>query len=202
MRSISTRAVLGVAGKYCSGKNALTAILVKLGFHVIDLDQIGHHVLELKAQRKRVIECFGSSVVNRDGKISRKALGKLVFKDAQALKRLEEIVHPEMIARVKSQLKTYEGNVVINAAVLFKMGLHRLCDLVICVEAPFLRRLFRAMRRDGLSIFQSLRKILFQRRICPKSNANGVDIYYVKNKKGLMQMQERVLKILWEKGIK
>ena len=91
---------------------------------------------------------------------------------------------------------------MINAAVLFKMGLHRFCDLVICVQAPILKRLRRALARDRLSLLQVLRRIAAQKGICPKSNEYDVDIYYIENKKDLIFMEEQAFKILAEKGIK
>ena len=195
----------GVAGRYCAGKDVLVAFLKSKGFTEIDCDRVGHQVLAKKSCKNLVVERFGSRVLDEKGEIDRRALGELIFKSGRARKDLERILHPDLVAEVKSRLSSRlsesEGPVVINAAILFRLGLHRFCDQVICVQAPLLVRLSRAMARDRLSIRQALIRILSQRRICPKFKPAGVDIYYIKNKKDLEQLQEQALAILREKGI-
>lgn len=211
--SSTKNVVWGVAGRYCAGKDVLVAFLKSKGFTEIDCDRVGHQVLAKKSCKNLVVERFGSRVLDEKGEIDRRALGELVFKSGRARRDLERILHPDLVAEVKSRLSSRssprltsrfsesEGPVVINAAILFRLGLHRFCDQVICVQAPLLVRLSRAMARDRLSIRQALIRILSQRRICPKFKPAGVDIYYIKNKKNLEQLQEQALAILREKGI-
>ncbi len=202
MTSISADVIWGVAGKYCAGKNALIRFLIQKGFSVIDCDRIGHQVLKREKQKKRVLKRFGAQVLTTDGEIDRKELGKLVFRYSCARRDLEKILHPEMVKEVKSRLETLKRPVAINAAVLFRMGLQQFCSLVICVQAPLTVRLFRAIKRDRLSFSQALMRILSQRRICPKFNVNGVDIYSMKNNGSLIQLQEQAHELLKERGIK
>jgi dephospho-CoA kinase len=194
--------VLGVAGSYCAGKNAVISILLEQGFRQIDVDLVGHEVLREPAVRSRVLECFGTGILGADGEVDRRALGRRVFARRAALRRLESIVHPIMVERVHAQLAREEGRVALNAAVLFRMGLDRLCNLVLCVRAPLRARLARARARDGLGAWQALRRLAAQRGICPKLNAPGVDIYYVDNDGGLDALRERTLVILREKGFR
>ncbi len=169
------------------------------GFQAIDVDRVGHIVLE--EQRERIVRRFGSGVLGDQGKIDRRVLGAIVFKNRRALQDLENIVHPEMVRTVQLRLQGKPGLYVINAAILFRMGLERFCDLVICVRAPLLKQLLRIMSRDRLGPLSALRRILSQRRICPKMNENSVDIYYVSNSKSLGRLEEQALAILREKGI-
>jgi dephospho-CoA kinase len=194
--------VLGVAGSYCAGKNEVISILLEQGFRQIDVDRVGHEVLREPAVRRQVLERFGAGVLGADGEVDRRALGRRVFARRADLRRLESIVHPPMVERVRSQLAREQGWIAINAAVLFRMGLDRLCDLVLCVRAPLRARLARARARDGLRAFQALRRLAAQRRICPKLKAPGVDIYYVDNDGGLDALRERTLAVLREKGLR
>jgi dephospho-CoA kinase len=191
-----------VAGTYCAGKNAVVAILLEQGFREIDVDRVGHEVLREPEVRRRVAECFGAGVLAPDGEVDRRVLGRRVFGRRAALSRLEAIVHPPMVERVRLRLDRESGRVVINAALLFRMHLDRLCDLALCVRAPLRARLSRAKARDGLSAWQTLRRLASQRGICPKLNAPGVDIYYVNNDGGLDALRERTLAILREKGLR
>jgi dephospho-CoA kinase len=191
-----------VAGSYCAGKNAVVDILLEQGFREIDVDRVGHEVLREPGVRRRVVECFGAEVLRPDGEVDRWRLGRRVFAHRAALRRLERIVHPPMVEWVRRQVDQEHGRVVINAAVLFRMGLDRLCGLVLCVRAPLWARLARARARDGLNAWQTLSRLAVQRGICPKLIAPGVDIYYVDNDGGLDALRAQILAILREKGLR
>ena len=141
------------------------------------------------------------AVRGSDGGIDRRALGKIVFGHSKQREKLERIVHPEMVRRVEEIVGQKRERIVINAAILFRMGLHRLCDTVICVSAPLLARLKRARMRDSLSTWQALRRLLAQRGICPKSNNTDVDIYSVRNSGDRESLRESVRHFLQEKNM-
>jgi dephospho-CoA kinase len=193
--------VLGLAGGYCVGKDAVAAILAERGFRVLDVDAVGHRVLREPEARELVAARFGPGVLGPDGEVDRQALGRRVFRDRRELSALEAIVHPRMVERVRAELAAQSGPAVLNAAVLFRMGLDRLCGAVLCVRAPWWVRLARARRRDGLPLGQGLRRIVSQRGICPKLRASGVDIYYIDNAGGPRALRERTLRLLREKGL-
>jgi dephospho-CoA kinase len=185
--------VVGLSGKYCAGKDSVARVFATLGFAVIDVDSIGHEILA--AEAARVIGAFGPSVRGPDGGVDRKALGRIVFGRPAALSRLESIVHPPMVARVKELLARHQGDVVVNAAVLHRMGLHALCHVVVCVEAPPLVRLLRALRRDRRSLRESLARITSQRGICPQLNEPAVDTYTVRNRGSARSLERRITRL-------
>ena len=193
--------MLGLAGGYCAGKDAVAAFLAERGWRVIDVDEVGHRVLREPPVRDRVLERFGPGARGADGEVNRRALGRRVFRDRRELAALEGIVHPVMVERVREELAAGQVPTVLNAAVLFRMGLERLCSAVLCVRAPLRARLARARSRDGLSPAQALRRIASQRGICPKLRAPGVDTYYVDNNRGLDALRERTARLLREKGL-
>ena len=193
--------VLGLAGGYCAGKDAVAAVLAERGFSVIDVDAVGHRVLREPEARDLVAARFGPGVLAPGGEVDRRELGRRVFRDRRELSALEAIVHPRMVQRVREELASAAGPVVLNAALLFRMGLDRLCGAVLCVRAPWWLRLARARRRDGLGLVQGLRRIASQRGICPKLPGPGVDIYYVDNSGDGTALRERVLRLLREKRL-
>jgi dephospho-CoA kinase len=178
--------VIGLTGGYCAGKDAAARIFARRGFAVLDVDRIGHEVLEQR--RDAVVAAFGESVRRADGSIDRRAVGRIVFADPAALALLEGIVHPAMVAQVRSlaAAETAAGrDVVVNAALLRHMGLDKGCDAVVEVRARALRRFIRGLRRDGLGPVQVLRRMRSQRpgRAGPPVNGMppGVDTYIVRN---------------------
>ncbi len=139
--------VVGVAGKIGSGKSAVAGMLADAGYRVIDVDRLGHRALV--TERDRIVDAFGRGILFPDGQIDRRRLGELVFHTEEARRRLEAIVHPVMVRGVTTLVTVERAAVVIDAALLYPMGLDTLCDLVFWVRAPLLLRLYRTLVVDG-----------------------------------------------------
>lgn len=190
-----SRVVVGVAGTYCAGKSTVAQRLVERGFLEIDVDKTGHQALNELATE--VVQQFGTHILGEDGLPDRRKLGDIVFADRQALAALESILHPRMVELVQQRLVEASGqNCVVNAALLFPMGLHRLCDFVMWVDACLPLRLFRAMRRDKFSLCAVLRRITRQRRLRAKFSADVVDIDTVRNYGSRRSLDKRIDNIL------
>ena len=171
--------VIGITGSICAGKSLAVSRLRELGYADIDVDRLGHAALE--REKTQVVARFGPGVLAPGGAVDRRTLGRMVFADRAALRDLEGIVHPAMISEVERLVAAGSGRTVVNAAILFRMGLERLCDLVVCIDAPFLLRLARVMRRDRLGPFAAARRLLTQGPVLPKTVSRDVDIVNVSN---------------------
>jgi dephospho-CoA kinase len=109
------------------------------GVVVIDADRVAREVLQPGEQAlANVVERFGPDLLGADGSLDRAALGRIVFADPEALRDLEEIVHPAVRPRI---LDTMDGAaahgaeaVVIEAIRLVEGGLATLCDEVWLVD--------------------------------------------------------------------
>jgi len=194
--------VVGITGKYCSGKSTVAAILRDHGYVEIDVDALGHDALQ--EHRERVVETFGPGVLSPDGTIDRRALGAIVFRDRQALRRLEEIVHPSMVAAARRRVESLRAGgaseaprgVVLNAAILFRMGMDELCDRVIYVTAPLLSRWRRARNRDGAGLLTVLRRLRLQTDVHPQFSRFGADILTVRNDGSTAALASRLSDVL------
>lgn len=145
--------IIGLTGKSCSGKNLVGEILREIGLEVWDLDLIAHDGLD--ANSDAVIKLFGSEVVHQvDGKpcFSRKAIADIIFSDPRMRTKLEAILYPWLKNLIVSWKNSHpDKDLVINGALLFRSGFHRLCDYVIYVDASYYVRQKRAQQRDGIS---------------------------------------------------
>lgn len=119
-----------VQGGIASGKSTVSKLLAARGARFLDCDRIAHEVLTEQAVEARLRETFGPGVFGPDGRIDRKALGKVVFDDPAALKALEVLVHPGVRDRVQAALRSMAVGeaerrhvAVIDAAVASKMRL-------------------------------------------------------------------------------
>ncbi len=169
-------------------------MLRECSFLEIDVDAVGHEVVQ--EQIAAIEAAFGAAVVTADRQVDRKALGRIVFASADALQRLEQIVHPRMVAAVHSRIMSTdpEARIIVNAALLFHMGLHTLCDHVVVVRAWFPVRLVRSLRRDGHGLKATIARFARQRslRLCGES----VDITIVRNSTSRRVLQRRVAAFL------
>ena len=195
------RMVVGVAGSYCAGKSTVAQRLAARGFVEIDVDKTGHQAL--RELSDKVVQRFGRQILGEDELPDRRKLGDIVFADPQALAELESILHPRMVEIVQQRLTEASGrNCVVNAALLFPMGLHRLCDFVIWVDACAPIRLVRAMRRDKHSPVAVLHRINRQRRLSAKFSADEVDIDTVRNYGSRRALDKRIDGILQRRATK
>jgi dephospho-CoA kinase len=142
--------VIGLTGGIGTGKSTVTQMLEELGAAVIDADTVGHQVyLPALAAWREIVDTFGTTVLNADRTINRQALGKLVFADPEALRRLNHIVHPKMFARIAELIAEFRMHgsvkaIVVEAAILIEANWMPLVDqvwVVIASEAVVIDRL-------------------------------------------------------------
>jgi dephospho-CoA kinase len=125
---MARRPVVGLTGGIGSGKSTVAAMLAELGADVIDADKVGHEVYRPGSEGfQRVVETFGSEVVGADGSIDRRALGAKVFADAEALKTLNALVHPLIVAELQARLEALRAAprdtpIVVEAAIMMEAG--------------------------------------------------------------------------------
>jgi dephospho-CoA kinase len=155
--------VIGLTGGIGGGKSAVASLLKEHGAAVIDADSVGHVVLTEPDICRRVVDRFGAHVLTKTdersqgaAQIDRRALGKVVFADAQARRDLELIVHPRMRAIFQEtidQLRTARevSSIVLDAAILLEAGWDDLCDVTVYVDAPSEERFARVERQRGWS---------------------------------------------------
>src|SRR5689334_5230866 len=91
---------VGLTGGVASGKSTVAALLAALGAVVVDSDLLAREVVEPGTPGlAAVVEAFGPDVLTADGTLDRPALGRRVFGDEEARRRLEGILHPLIRAR-------------------------------------------------------------------------------------------------------
>ena len=151
---------IGLTGGIASGKSTVARELARRGARVIDADKLGHRAYEPGSQAHReVIAAFGSEVRAADGTIDRAALGARVFGKPEQLKRLTDIVWPEIRRLAQAEivgLRAAEPQavVVLEAAVLFEAGWEPLVDEIWVAVVERAKAVSRAVARGGLSAAQ------------------------------------------------
>lgn len=148
--------VIGLTGPTGAGKTTALEVLEGMGAAVIDCDRVYHALLAGdEALRKELTERFGRGILNRVGEVDTKALGRLVFSDAQALTDLNAIAHRRVCQAVDERLAKAEAEgrtlAAVDAVALIESALALRCHAVVGVLAPEETRIRRIMARDGVS---------------------------------------------------
>jgi len=192
--------IIGITGSYCAGKNYIAHLLEQRFFPVLDVDKLGHEVIE--EEKKRLVTRFGEDIIRPDGLVDRKRLGQKVFGKPKELAALEEIIHPEVNRKTLEWLETRKDKTCfINAALLHRSSASEALDAVILVEAPLLVRLRRAKKRDNLPWISLIKRFWSQRKFNYQFFIKKTDIYRVGNPSGCTNLEERIDEILSLQGI-
>ncbi len=138
LKDWESRLVLGLTGSIGSGKSTVARMFQELGAEIIDADKVGHSLLEKKEVRESIVKNFGSSVLDKEGKIERRKLGRIVFRDKRRLEELNSIIHPLISSEIKRRITFSQARIVIiDAAILLETGWDSLVDKVIVVNASY-----------------------------------------------------------------
>lgn len=125
------------------------------GANIVDADKLGHRVYDTGTQAyRKVIETFGDHVVGEDNHIDRKVLGQKVFADPDELKKLTDIVWPEIRRMAELEINALDAIdpdciCILEAAVLFEAGWENMADEVWVIVVDRETAIERAMERDN-----------------------------------------------------
>ncbi len=161
------RTIVGLTGAAASGKSAALEQFGKLGAFCVSTDQLAKEVLTSRACYNKILRKLGTGVFLKDGSIDRKKLAKEVFSDKSKRKRLESILHPEILKRALALIKrSNEKIIIVEVPLLFEAGLEKCFAFTVCVDTPYKLRLERAAAR-GWTLGE------FRRRSAAQFTAEG-----------------------------
>lgn len=148
--------VIGLTGGIATGKSTVATFLARLGATVVDADAEAHQAMRAgTAVFRAIVQEFGPEVVGEDGEIDRRALGRRVFADPDALARLNALVHPavrqRLLERVEAAKRRGERAIVLEVPLLYESGFSDLVDEVWLVDADASLQEERLRRLRGLS---------------------------------------------------
>ncbi|WP_318152153.1 dephospho-CoA kinase [Nocardioides hwasunensis] len=130
---------VGLTGGIASGKSTVSALLAEHGAVVIDADLIAREVVARGTPGlEAVVAEFGADLLTADGDLDRPAMGRLVFGDPDARRRLESIIHP-LVHRRSAELEAEAADsavVVHDIPLLAEGGRAGSFDAVVVVDVP------------------------------------------------------------------
>ena len=156
---------IGLTGGIGSGKSAVAQRLAELGAVIIDSDRLAREVVAPGTPGlSEVVGAFGQSVLAPDGSLDRPALGRLVFGDEAARKRLEGIIHPLVRRRAMELAAAASPDAVVvnDVPLLVEAGLAAQYEMVIVVFAAESTRIERLVRDRGMTEDEARARIAAQ----------------------------------------
>ena len=145
---------VGLIGAIGSGKSQVATEFARHGGAIVSGDKLGHKALLRPNVRSLIVQRWGPEILNEDGEVDRRKLGKLVFGDEKQLRELEEIVLPWIEGGIVEELAAAQNDpavkfVILDAAILLEAGWNRFCNRIVYVHAPRDLRLARLARERG-----------------------------------------------------
>jgi len=146
--------VIGLTGSIGMGKTTTAEAFKRFGIPVHDADAAVHKLFSKGGAAVGPVEAAFPGVT-RNGAVDRSLLSQKVLGDDQALRRLENIVHP-LVGREKTKFLIRAALarrqvVVLDIPLLFETGGDRNCDLVVVASAPHFLQTARVIRRPGMT---------------------------------------------------
>lgn len=172
-RSYVSRLLVALTGNIASGKSAVSRLFAQRGATIIDADELAREAVEPgTAALAAIVARWGSGMLRSDGTLDRAALRGMVFGDADALRDLNAIVHPQVeVLRNRAIEEALAGGaemIVCDIPLLFEKGMQDAFDAVVLVDAPEDERLRRLTTTRGLTQAEALAMMRAQLPSAPK----------------------------------
>ncbi len=144
---------VGLTGGIGTGKSYVSLIFKAFNIPVYNSDIEAKKLYYLNDVQLEMEAAFGKQVYLSTREINKEYLSKLIFKDKNALKKVNSIIHPRVKSHFSEWLNAYNKApyIIKETAILFESGAYKQTDKNIVVTAPEKIRLQRVQKRDRIS---------------------------------------------------
>ena len=155
---------VALTGGIASGKSLVSDLLEIHGCHIVDLDVISREVvLPGTDGLNELVESFGDSILLSDGSLDRKNLRDVLFKKGRNRAKIEQILHPKILQRMKSSIENFkEGVIVVVIPLLVEKELWGPFDRAVVVDCDVETQLDRLTARENIDNTQAKTMLMAQ----------------------------------------
>jgi dephospho-CoA kinase len=131
--------VWGLTGGIACGKSTVAHLLEAKGWQVVDSDAIAHQLMQPGGTNyQKLVDTFGSSILNEDQTVNRRYLGQLVFGQPALRHQLNELTHPAIRHAWRSKVADFSSHspqtpIAVMIPLLFEVGLQTEFFSVMCI---------------------------------------------------------------------
>ncbi len=157
--------VIGLTGGIATGKTSAVNYLKKKGFMVIDSDEIVRNLYKDEAFSQMIGKKFNAL---NEGKLDKKLLSSIIFKDNKQKRLLEKIIHPIVFSTIEEAVsKSFEHLIFLDIPLLFETKFKGF-DTSLLIDTDESLQLERLIQRDHLRIDEALDRINSQMSLVKK----------------------------------
>ena len=151
---------IGITGGLGSGKSIVSTLLNMSGIPVYVADNESKYLADTSLVIQDELKKLIGDDVYIDGKLDRRRLASFIFSDEALLRKVNNIIHPVVRKDFHEWIKRQESEYcAIESAILYESGFDDDVDVVIMVYAPVELRLTRAMKRDGATEAEIMKRM-------------------------------------------
>lgn len=192
---------VGLTGSIATGKSTAKKLIEGLGFPVIDADLISHELTQTGREGyQKIVSHFGNHLLQTDLGLNRKALGQIIFNDAEKRLQLEQILHPLIQKEVQTQKEKHAQNKVrlcfYDVPLLFEKDLKKSFDLVVLVWCDPLVQKLRLAARNQLTEDEVQSRLSSQTDMAYKIKNSDYCLDNSTNLRGLEKQIHRLVKTI------
>ena len=155
---------VALTGGIASGKSLVSDLLEIHGCHIVDLDVISREVvLPGTDGLNELVESFGDSILLCDGSLDRKNLRDVLFKKGRNRAKIEQILHPKILQKMKSSIESFkEGVIVVAIPLLVEKELWGPFDRAVVVDCDVETQIDRLTARENIDNTQAKTMLMAQ----------------------------------------
>lgn len=144
---------VGMTGGIGSGKTTVENLFRHFGIDVVDADRISFGLVAPgMPSYEKIIARFGRAVCFEDGKINRRILRQIIFKDPAVRIWLEEMLHPLVRQQlIKDLMATKSPYVIVSIPLMVEHNLQHMVNRVLVIDCPEQEQIRRTMQRDNIT---------------------------------------------------
>lgn len=155
--------LVGLTGGIGSGKSTVAARFVEHGAELLDADQIAREVVEPgKPAYRKIVEHFGTAILDSEGFIDRPKLGAIVFGSEAKRAVLNELTHPPVAEAIASRLEllqAFDGVVILDVPLLVEASSARSYEAVVVVATKPETQMRRLLEQRGMTAAEAQARI-------------------------------------------
>ncbi len=188
--------ILGLTGGIGTGKSTVANMLKEKGIPVVDTDLISREVIQYPEIIEKIKLEISNEVFDFENKLDRKKMSEIVFENQEKLKKLNEIMHPEILKKMWNEVEKLKKDykiIVVDIPLLFEINMEKEVDKILLIYASKEIQLKRIMERDCRSREEAIKIINSQMPLYKKREKSD---YIIQNNDSLEKLEKSLDKIV------
>lgn len=185
--------VVGLTGGIGCGKSTVASLFAEHGAGIIDTDAIARSLTQTGGAAIAAIRtAFGQDYILDDGALDRAKMRGLIFSDAAAKRRLEQILHPLILEQAKQQLRQLQARpytIIVVPLLAESPAFRQLVQRILVVDCGEVTQVARVIGRSRMDEAE-VRGIIAQQT--PRAERLQLADDVIHNDAGLDSLAEQV----------